>query len=238
MSPAPSKSPSDERPPCAVAVYCGSSPGTEAAFHHAAVSLGRALAMLGRPLVYGGGELGIMGIISGTVLNYGGHVTAVVPSAMLRGGGEGDEDTGGHIDLAEDGHEKVQLSAIVVDSMHERKVEMVRRSCGFVGLPGGYGTFEEILEAITWTQLGIHAKPVVIMNVLGYYNPLRALIKGAVASGFIKPINERLVVFIDCPPGIDPTSFDWGTAAIAALDAWSPPGPGRFNWGKNPTAML
>ncbi len=76
------------------------------------------------------------------------------------------------------------------------------------------------------------------MNVLGFYDPLRALIKGAVASGFIKPINERLVIFIDGPPGIDPTAFDWGTAALAALGAWSPPGPGRFNWGKNATAKL
>ncbi|KAH9024157.1 hypothetical protein EDB85DRAFT_2075209 [Lactarius pseudohatsudake] len=223
MSPEPLNSPPTERPPRAVAVYCGASPGTATAFHHAAVSLGRALATLGRPLVYGGGRRGIMGIISSAVLNHGGHVTAVVPSAMLRAGGEGegDQTTGSHVDLAE-GHEKV-----VVDSMHERKVEMVRRVCGFIGLPGGYGTFEEIMEAITWTQLGIHAKPVVIMNVLGFYDPLRAQIKGA-----------RLVIFIDGPPGTDPTGFDWGTAALTALDAWSPPGPGIFSWNKNTAAKL
>ncbi|KAH8991513.1 hypothetical protein EDB92DRAFT_1945854 [Lactarius akahatsu] len=258
MSPAPLNSPPTERPPRAVAVYCGASPGTSTAFHHAAVSLGQALATLGRPLVYGGGRRGIMGIISSAVLNHGGHVTAVVPSAMLRAGGEGEGDqaTGGHIDLAE-GHEKVQLlrhaavgqklggselhlnlDDVVVDSMHERKVEMVRRVCGFIGLPGGYGTFEEIMEAITWTQLGIHAKPVVIMNVLGFYDPLRAQIKGAVASGFIKPSNERLVIFIDGPPGTDPTDFDWGTAALTALDAWSPPGPGIFSWNKNTAVKL
>jgi len=79
---------------------------------------------------------------------------------------------------------------------------------------------------------------VVILNVLGFYDPLRALIKGAIASGFIKPINERLVIFIDSPRGIDPTVFDWGAAALAALDDWSTPGPGIFNWGKNPMAML
>ncbi|KAH9032372.1 hypothetical protein EDB83DRAFT_2543688 [Lactarius deliciosus] len=225
MSPAPLNSPLTERPPRAVAVYCGASPGTSTAYHDAAVSLGRALATLGRPLVYGGGRRGIMGIISSVVLNHGGHVTAVVPSAMLRAGGEGDQTTGGHIDLAE-GHEKLggselhlNLDDVVVDSMHERKVEMVRRVCGFIGLPGGYGTFEEIMEAITWTQLGIHTKPVVIVNVLGFYDPLRAQIKGAIASGFIKPSNERLVIFIDSPPGTDPTGFDWGTAALTALDA-------------------
>ncbi|KAI9433832.1 hypothetical protein H4582DRAFT_2160321 [Lactarius indigo] len=237
MSPAPPNFSPNERPSRAVAVYCGASTGTSTAFHHAAVSLGRALATLGRPLVYGGGRRGIMGIISSVVLSHGGHVTAVVPSAMLRAGGEGDQNTGGHIDLAEEGHEKIK--SIVVDSMHERKVEMASRACGFIGLPGGYGTFEEvILEAITWTQLGVHAKPVVIMNVLGFYDPLRAQIKGAVASGFIKPVNERLVIFIDGPPGIDPMRFDWGTAALSALDTWSPPGPGIFSWNKNTMAKL
>jgi hypothetical protein len=173
-----------------------------------------------------------MGFISGAVLGHGGSVTAVVPSAMVRAGGEGDQTAGGHIDLAEEGYETVEF--VVVDSMHERKVEMARRAGAFIGLPGGFGTYEEVLEAITWTQLGIHAKPVVILNVLGFYDPLRALIKGAVASGFITPTHQHIVTFIDGPPGIDPTSFDWGTAALAALDAWSgPPGPGMFKWNKN-----
>lgn len=74
---------------------------------------------------------------------------------------------------------------------------------------------------------------VVIVNVLGFYDPLRTLIKGAIASGFIKPTYERIVTFVDGPPGVDPTSFDWGTAALAVLDAWSPPGPGIFKWNKN-----
>lgn len=82
------------------------------------------------------------------------------------------------------------------------------------------------------------ATAVVIVNVLGFYDPLRAMIKGSVESGFIKPINEGLVIFIDGPPGIEPTEFDWGTAAVNALDAWSPPGPGIFSWTKNTTAKL
>lgn len=82
------------------------------------------------------------------------------------------------------------------------------------------------------------ALAVVIVNVLGYYDPLRALIKGAIAAGFIKPRNERLVIFIDCPPGIDATCFDWGNAALAALEAWAPPGPGIFRWHGNITAKV
>ncbi|KAI9462519.1 hypothetical protein F5148DRAFT_964309, partial [Russula earlei] len=211
----------------AVAVYCGANPGTEPTFQHAATSLGHALANQACPLVYGGGSRGIMGIISGAVLKHGGSVTAVIPSAMVRAGGEGDCTNPGKylIELEEKGREK-----IVVDSMHERKVVMARRVRGFIGLPGGYGTFEEIMEVTTWTQLGIHTKPVVLVNVLGFFDPLRRLIKGAVDSGFIKGRNENLIVFVDCPPDEDPDTFDWGTAALSALDSWCAPGPGLFAW--------
>ncbi|KAI0263718.1 hypothetical protein BC834DRAFT_885220 [Gloeopeniophorella convolvens] len=222
-----------EQPTRAVAVYCGSSFGTEAAFRHAANSLGRALAAQGRPLVYGGGSKGIMGVVSGAVLEHGGSVTGVVPSAMSRAGGESEQVVSEngvpvYVQLGEKGREKVE--SIVVGSMHERKVEMARRACGFVGLPGGYGTFEEIMEVITWTQLGIHSKPVVVVNVLGFFDSLRALIQQAVKSGFIKAQNEHLALFIDCPAGADPTTFDWGTAALSALDSWSPTGPGLYTW--------
>ncbi|KAI0303284.1 hypothetical protein B0F90DRAFT_1626650 [Multifurca ochricompacta] len=237
MSPAPTNSTSDDHLPLAVAVYCGAHAGTEPAFQNAAISLGRALAVQGRSLVYGGGSKGIMGIVSGAALKYGGAVIGVIPSAMLRAGGEGGGKA--YIELSEKGREMVRHStphptqkvlSIVVDSMHERKVEMARRVCGFIGLPGGFGTFEEIMEAITWTQLGIHIKPVIIINVQGFFDPLRALIKNAVASGFIKQSNERLIIFIDGPPGADHATFDWGTSALAALDDWSSPGPGLFTW--------
>jgi len=218
----------DPQVPRAVAVYCGANPGTDSTFQYAATSLGYALANQTCPLVYGGGSKGMMGIISGAVLQNGGSVTAVIPEAMVRAGGEGDNAGKKYIELSEKGREKVE--AIVVDSMHQRKVEMARRVRGFIGLPGGYGTFEEIMEVTTWTQLGIHNKPVVLVNVLGFFDPLRGLIKGAVASGFIKGRNEELIVFVDCPPGADPATYNWGTAALAALDDWCSPGPGFFAW--------
>jgi len=176
----------------------------------------------------------MMGIISGSVLQHGGSVTAVVPAAMLRAGGEGERTCSSMspIQLEEKGREKVE--SIIVDSMHERKVEMARRVRGFIGLPGGYGTFEEIMEVTTWTQLGIHKKPVVLVNVLGFFDPLRVLIKNSIATGFIRERNENLITFVDCPPGIDPTSFDWGSAALSAMDGWRLPGPGLFAWGVEP----
>jgi uncharacterized protein (TIGR00730 family) len=114
--------------------------------------------------------------------------------------------------------------------MHERKVEMARRAGGFIALPGGFGTFEELMEVAAWTQLGIHNKPVVLVNVLGFFDPLRMMIRNAVTLGFIKPQNEKLVAFVDCPPDADPTTFDWGAAALSALDDWCSPGPGMFSW--------
>lgn len=110
---------------------------------------------------------------------------------------------------------------MVVDSMHERKTEMARRACGFVCLPGGYGTFEELMEVTTWSQLGIHNKPTIIVNVRSFYNPLRELIRNGVREGFIMPQNERLVLFVDGPEDeAQHESFDWGKAALDALDGW------------------
>lgn len=243
-----------KRPP-AVAVYCASSIGTQKAYQRAAVSLGNALAFSSRPLVYGGGSKGIMGIISGAVLEGGGEVTGVIPWAMIKAGGEGDKCVvmGGvgvkekmvYIVVNEKGREKV--NTIVVDSMHERKIEMAKRVGGFIGLPGGFGTFEEILEVITWTQISIHNKPVVLINVLGFYDPLRTLIHSAVKDGFIQPQNERLVLFVDGPSVLHSTNtaakeewkkaheeFDWGKAALEALDGWVGDGLSKypFDWNR------
>lgn len=123
--------------------------------------------------------------------------------------------------------------------MHERKVEMARRSCGFIGLPGGYGTFEEVFEVTTWTQLGIHSKrmhlifshhsrdiltlsaAVVIANVLGFFDPIRNLIQDAIRDGFIQNAGVNLVRFVDGPPDHSlHESFDWGTALLEELDSW------------------
>ncbi|KAJ7090349.1 hypothetical protein B0H15DRAFT_779387 [Mycena belliarum] len=203
----------------AVAVYCGSSSGTEKAFSSAAISLGHAIADAGRPLVYGGGSKGIMGVVSGAVLERGGDVTGIVPAAMVAAGGESQKANGVDVVLNEAGREKIVN--IVVESMHERKVEMARRVAGFFGLPGGFGTFEEVLEVTTWTQLGIHNKPVVLLNVLSFFEPLRQLINNGVEYGFIKPVSKELIVFVDGPSSpAEHDSFDWGMASIKALEAW------------------
>ncbi|THH16940.1 hypothetical protein EW146_g3775 [Bondarzewia mesenterica] len=226
MSAAPMSTP---KPPSqTVAVYCASSTGKHPAYRSAAVSLGHALAAAKRALVYGGGLSGIMGIVSGAVLEGGGDVTGVIPFAMAAGGGEREksEEPTLHVKLNEKGREK-----IVVQSMHERKVEMAKRAGGFIGLPGGFGTFEEILEVTTWSQLGIHSKPVVLVNVLGFFEPLRAMIQRAVSDGFIQQHNEHLIVFVDGPADqAEHETFDWGSAALTALDGWCRGAPALFDW--------
>jgi len=108
-----------------------------------------------------------------------------------------------------------------VDSMHERKVEMAKRVEGFIGLPGGLGTFEEILEVTTWTQIGIHLKPVIVLNILSFWEPLRQLIKNSVEEGYLRPENEGLLVFVDGPEDHNEhENFDWGNAGIKALETW------------------
>ncbi|KAF9228749.1 hypothetical protein BS17DRAFT_772446 [Gyrodon lividus] len=209
-----------------VAVYCAASFGYQKAFQQAALSLAHALVAANRPLVYGGGNSGIMGIVSGAVANSdGGKVTGIIPYAILAAGGEKDKGNGqprsNSIAEALDEKRNGEMETIVVDSMHERKIQMAKRVGAFVGLPGGFGTFEEILEVITWNQLNIHNKPVIILNVLSYYNTLRDLIKNGVREGFIRPQNEKLVIFVDGPADHkEHENFDWGQAALDAIGAW------------------
>ncbi|KAH7910615.1 hypothetical protein BJ138DRAFT_1135910 [Hygrophoropsis aurantiaca] len=214
---APSNSP-------AVAVYCAASIGKVKAFQLAALSLGHALASARRPLVYGGANTGIMGVISGAVLDGGGKVTGIIPYAIYAAGGEKDKGDGvvKAASVAEALDER-RRGEIVVNSMHERKVEMAKRVGGFVGLPGGFGTFEEILEVITWNQLNIHNKPVVLLNVHSYWEPLRELIRNGIREGLIRPQSERLVVFVDGPADhAQHETFDWGQASLNALNSWQP----------------
>jgi len=213
--------------PNAVAVYCASSLGKQIAFQKAAASVGHALAESGRPLVYGGGSKGIMGVVSGAVLEKGGNVTGVIPFAMVAAGGEAEQTKSskealkGLVALDERGRENVKT--IVVDSMHERKLEMARRSCAFITLPGGFGTYEELLEVITWSQVGIHSKPILVVNVNGFYNPLHQLIQNGIQEGFIQPKNQHLLRFVNGPDDLSQhESFDWGKAAMEALDNWQP----------------
>lgn len=204
----------------AVAVYCASSLGEKETYRRAAISVGQALAQAGRPLVYGGGSQGLMGLVSSAALDGGGKVTGIMPRAMVTWGGENDKtDPSMPVVLDPERQEKMEL--VVVDSMHARKVEMARRSVGFIGLPGGFGTYEEVMEVTTWTQLGIHTKPVVLVNALSFWEPLRQLIRNGIEAGFIPPSNEQLIVFVDGPSEHSKhIDFDWGAAAIEAIEGW------------------
>ncbi|KAG8953989.1 hypothetical protein FRC04_000973 [Tulasnella sp. 424] len=221
----------------AVCVYCAASPGAQPEYRVAAESLGEALAASGRSLVYGGGNRGLMGIVSNAVIQHGGSVTAVALRAMVLVGGEGHGpvERGNVVGLSSDPVPAVNEGnhkSIVVESIHQRKILMARLAGGgFVGLPGGFGTFEEVLGAITWNKLGIHKKPVVLLNVNGFYEPLRALIEGAIKETFIQEKNRHLVTFVQPPDGVSAAEFDWGKAAIEALDAWKMPSDaGPFVW--------
>jgi uncharacterized protein (TIGR00730 family) len=154
-----------------VCVYCGSGPGTNPRFVEAAVALGKIFAENNIRLVYGGGSVGLMGSIAKSVLDHGGAVTGIIPD-FLR--------------ARENALTKVQ-EMIVTPDMHERKRLMFERSDAFVALPGGVGTLEELVEMLTWQQLGRHAKPILLANVDGFWEPLMALLAHMRTAQFIRP---------------------------------------------------
>ncbi|KAL8172098.1 hypothetical protein V2J09_023902 [Rumex salicifolius] len=161
-----------------VCVFCGSSPGKNPSFQLAAIQLANQLVERNIDLVYGGGSIGLMGLVSTAVYNGGRHVLGVIPKTLMP-----KEITG----------EKVgEVKA--VSGMHQRKAEMASQADAFIALPGGYGTLEELLEVITWAQLGIHDKPVGLLNVDGYYNSLLSFIDKAVDEGFITPAARSIIV--------------------------------------------
>lgn len=153
-----------------LAVYCGSSPGNDPRFVAAAVETGRALAQRGIRLVYGAGGVGMMGAVADAALQAGGAVTGVIPHFL---------------DTRELKHPSV-TDMRVVSSMHERKLMMVEESDGFIALPGGFGTLDELFEVLTWSQLAIHAKPVGVLNVDGYFDGLLQCLDGMVDRGFLR----------------------------------------------------
>ena len=167
-----------------ICVFCGSSPGVRPEYADAARAMGRALAEREIGLVYGGGRVGLMGIVADTVMQGGGEAIGVIPDALMR-------REVGHAALTE---------LHVVGSMHERKQMMADLSDGFIALPGGYGTFEEFCEVITWSQLGIHPKPCGLLNAVGYYDALLAMFDHGVAEGFIRP-QHRALVLTEADPG-------------------------------------
>ena len=179
-----------------VAVYCASSPGFDAAFAGAATSLGRLLAGRGIRLVFGGGHVGLMGVLADAALAAGGEVHGVITRAL-----EAKE-------LAHTGLTSLQ----VVETMHERKAAMADAADGFVMLPGGFGTLDEFFEVLTWTQLGIHAKPCGVLDVNGFFGPLRAMLDAMVAEGFLREQHRDMVLV-----GPDPA------ALLDRLAAWERP---------------
>jgi len=151
-----------------ICVYCGSSGRVDEIYRAAATRLGVVMAKAGIGLVYGGGRIGLMGLLADAALASGGHVTGIIPA---------------HLHDKEIGHSGLS-ELMVVGSMHERKLRMFEISDAFVVLPGGLGTLDETLEIITWKQLGLHDKPVILVDVAGYWMPLLELIEHCVASGF------------------------------------------------------
>jgi uncharacterized protein (TIGR00730 family) len=159
-----------------VCVYCGSSPGVRPEYKDTAAKLGVLMAEAKIDLVYGGASIGLMGAVADAVMANGGHVTGVIPHGLFR---------------REVAHQGIS-SLLVVDSMHERKALMANMADALITLPGGYGTLEELFEMITWSQIGIHAKPIFLLNTLGFYNPLLDFIAKIMDEGFIKPGQQHL----------------------------------------------
>jgi uncharacterized protein (TIGR00730 family) len=164
-------------------IFCVSSVGTQPVYEQAAQSIGRSLSQRGIVLVYGGGKVGLMGVVADACLREGGRVVGVMPRALV-------EKEIAHRGLTE---------LHVVASMHERKALMADLADAFIALPGGYGTWEEFCEVLTWSQLGLHRKACAVLNVNGYYDPLLAMADRALAEGFVRQ-EHREILLADADP--------------------------------------
>ena len=180
-----------------VCVFCGSSSGSRPEYAEAARAVGEALARRGLTLVYGGGNVGLMGELADAALAAGGQVIGVIPEALVRW------------EVAHAGLTELR----VVPSMHARKAEMADLSDAFLTLPGGYGTLEELFEAVAWLQLGYHTKPVGLVNIAGYYDELLAALRAMVKGALLKPQNHELLLVSDSVEDM-----------LGQLAAWRHPG--------------
>jgi len=172
--------------PTTICVFCGSRPGTDVRFLEAATELGRLISERHYDVVYGGGTVGSMGALARSVVENGGRVHGIIPKAIVDSEVEGGiSDKFGH--------------RTVVGDMHTRKQIMGHEADAFIALPGGYGTLEELFEAITWSQLGIHRKPIVILNIAGYYDGIMAWLKKSVKEGFVVGDNGDILVEAKSP---------------------------------------
>ena len=176
-------------------VYCGSSIGNSPAYAAGARALAAELAARRIALVYGGGNIGLMGIIANEVLRLGGEVTGIIPKALM------DKEVG-----------NLEVTRLhVVKDMHERKAMMAKLSDGFIAMPGGIGTLEELFEAMTWSQLGLHEKPLALLNVDGFYDGLLAFVAHQVTQGFLRSEHAGLLMH-----DVNPATL------VARLEAWKP----------------
>lgn len=164
-----------------ITVFCGSSSGNNGNYKLQAALLGKMLAHKNIELVYGGAKVGLMGAIADSVLEHDGKVVGVLP-AFLKS--------------KEIAHDRL-TELILVESMHERKTKMHELSDGVIALPGGFGTMEELFEMLTWAQLGLHKKPIGILNIDGFYDPLIILLENMVEKGLLKPINRGMLIISD-----------------------------------------
>jgi uncharacterized protein (TIGR00730 family) len=182
----------------AICLFAGASGGNDPAFIESAREVGRTLAAGGVTMVFGGGRRGLMGAAADAAMAHGGRVIGVIPTFLQR---------------REQSYAATQLTELhVVRSMHARKAMMARLADGFLTLPGGFGTLEELCEMTTWTQLGVHAKPVALVNVRGYFDPLLAMFDRAVTSGFLDSRHRALVLAAPTP-----------AAALELIETFSPP---------------
>ena len=184
-----------------VCVYAGSNPGSDPAYAEAARAFAAELAARGIGLVYGGGKVGLMGVLADTVLDAGGEAIGVMPQALI---------------AREIGHERL-TELKVVDSMHERKARMAELADGFVAVPGGIGTLEELIEVYTWSQLGLHRKPMGVLNVNGYYDGLASLLDHALREGFLRA-EHRAAMHAEATP----------EALLERFDGWTPSALGKW----------
>lgn len=187
--------------PSSVCVYCASSPGADPEFAATATLFGRLLARRQVRLIYGGGHVGLMGILADAALAEGGEVHGVITRALE------------HKEIAHRGLTVLE----VVETMHDRKAAMADQAEAFVMLPGGFGTFEEFLEVVTWTQLGVHSKPCGVLNVQGFFDPLVALFEMAVRQRFVRPEHREMVIVESDPLTLLQRLGEWTPVVV---DKW------------------
>jgi len=178
-----------------VCVFCGASAGTNPAYREAAIALGRTLAERKLTLVYGGGAVGLMGIVADAALAAGGEVIGIIPESLR------------NLEIGHNGLTRLE----VVDGMHARKARMAELSDAFIALPGGLGTLEELFEVWTWGQLGYHAKPLGLMDVNGFYNKLTGFLDHLVGEGFVRGQHRDMLQISQSPSDL-----------LDILDAWKP----------------